>query len=125
MKTFRLETITKAAMAAVFALGMFATRSVALSNQNAVSSQNASINYGQPFTPAYIGGSGTGAWQFSIINYTGWDSSQNTGTYVTYTGWVTSVLGGWWGAALPVGTYQFYVHNNGDSHGAFKDQLEG
>ena len=96
---------------------------VGKSNQAPVGSSNVSFSYfSQAFAPSYSGGSGSGAWQFCISGYTGWDSSQNQGTNVNYgggpadTAWVTAVSNGFWGPALPVGSYSFYVQNNGDAN---------
>ena len=85
---------------------------VARASQPAVSSQNATITYGQSFTPTYFGGAGTGNWQFVISGYTNFSPGvgQPAGTNTPGIGWESS----WTPPAA--GTYTFYVANNGDSN---------
>lgn len=75
-----------------------------------VSSQNATTYGNQSFTPAYLGGAGTGAWQFVVAGYTNWGGTQ-TGTLLPpyntpSTNWVPS----------QPGTYTFYVRKLGDAN---------
>jgi hypothetical protein len=80
-----------------------------------VGSADAALVYGQSFTPAYseIGGSGSGLFQFRIVNYTNFNggASSDTGTNDPARGnaWETS-----W-PAPPVGTYQFAVAEDGNA----------
>lgn len=78
--------------------------------QPTVSSSNATITYGQAFTPAFYGGAGNGNWQFCIGGYTNWSPGTNgpAGTDVPGVGWRTS----WTPPA--VGTYGYYVAKCGD-----------
>jgi hypothetical protein len=90
------------------------------SNQAPVSSSNASFQYySQNFTPAYYGGSGSGAWQFCVAGYTNWDggNSSYAGTNLGPSPgnspsavWVPS-----WTPPAP-GSYQFYVAKDGDAN---------
>jgi hypothetical protein len=93
---------------------------VGKSNQAPVSSSNVSFPYfSQNFTPSYYGGSGSGAWQFCVADYTNWDggNSSYAGTNLgpspgnsPEADWVPS-----WTPPAP-GTYQFWVAKDGDSN---------
>jgi plastocyanin len=90
------------------------------SNQAPVSSSNVSFPFfSQNFTPPYYGGSGSGAWQFCVADYTNWDggNSSYAGTNLGPSpgnspgaDWVPS-----WTPPGP-GTYQFWVAKDGDSN---------
>lgn len=88
------------------------TLTVTKANQAPVSSANATIPYGQSFTPQYFGGSGTGGWQFVVSDYTNWDGGNdgNTGTNVPGAGWEAS-----W-TPPGVGTYTFFVARDEDGN---------
>ena len=93
---------------------------VGKSNQTAVSSSNASFPfYSQNFTPSFLGGSGSGGWQFCIAGYTNWDAgnSSYTGTNLGPSPgnspsavWVPT-----WSPPAP-GSYQFWVAKDGDAN---------
>ena len=90
------------------------------SNQSPVGSSNASFPFfSQNFTPAYYGGSGSGAWQFCIAGYTNWDAGNSSyaGTNLGPSPgnspgavWVPS-----WSPPAP-GSYQFWVAKDGDAN---------
>lgn len=91
------------------------TLTVTEGTQSPVSSANATIPYGQPFTPQYFGGSGTGGWQFVVSGYTNWDggNDSNSGTNVPGAGWESS-----W-TPPSVGSYTFYVvHDENGNYSA-------
>jgi len=80
-----------------------------LAPQATVSSQNVTLTAGTAFTPSYFGGSGTGAWQFVISNYTNWGGT-TAGTLLSpgntpATSWTPTTAG----------SYQFWVRKCGDS----------
>ena len=81
------------------------------SDQNPVGSTNAAIKIGEPFTPSYAGGSGSGGWQFVVATQTNWDgsASNNTGTLLSNGSWSPT-----WTPTLP-GRYPFFVTRNGDA----------
>ena len=97
---------------AVLAATLAAPRTLAQGCQAPVSSQNTTIQYPGPFTPTYIGGSGSGNWQFIIPKYTNWNLANGSpaGTELPNGQWVTS-----W--TPPVSnsttTYQFNVAHLG------------
>jgi hypothetical protein len=66
-----------------------------LPNIQSISSANATMAVGQPFTPAYNGGAGTGAWQFMIVGQTTWASA-------------------FW-TPLAAGSYTFFIQKLGDT----------
>ncbi len=79
-------------------------------DQAGVASTDVTLPVGVGFTPAYLGGSGIGAWQFAVSSYTNWDlgTSGNGGTNVG--SWVSS-----WVPPGP-GAYSFWVARNGDGN---------
>jgi len=79
-------------------------------SQAPVSSSDATITFGQSFSPSYSGGSGTGNWQFVIAGYTNWNPQPNglAGTDVPGIGYSTS-----W-TPPGAGSYAFYVAKCGD-----------
>ena len=81
-------------------------------SQAPVSSSDATLPYyTQPFTPAYMGGSGSGAWQFCVANFTSWTVARdaNAGTELPPTNaWASS-----WMPPAP-GAYYFWVARDGD-----------
>jgi plastocyanin len=83
------------------------------SDQPPVSSSNASFPFfSQTFTPNYLGGSGTGGWQFCMAGFTNWTVGMdgNTGTELFPSNtWSSS-----WSPPSP-GNYQFWVARDGDS----------
>ena len=80
-----------------------------------VYSANATVNYGQPFTPAYYGGAGGGAWQFCIASYSNWPGTYGIGTNGTGTLLAPSnTLSNSW-PAPDAGTYTFYLRKLGDA----------
>jgi hypothetical protein len=93
---------------------------VGMLNQAPVSSSSVSFPYfSQNFTPQYYGGSGSGAWQFCVGDYTNWDggNSSYAGTNLGPSpgnspgaDWVPS-----WTPPAP-GTYQFWVAKDGDAN---------
>lgn len=82
-------------------------------NQASVSSSNASLQFWRSFTPSYVGGSGTGGWQFVVSGYSNWDAgaTNNVGTKLS----PSNVWSGSWTPPNP-GNYQFYVARNGDAN---------
>jgi hypothetical protein len=84
------------------------TASILKSAQN-VSSANAVITIGLPFTPAFNGGLGTGPWQFVVSNYTNWPGVGQAGTLL---GGSNALSPSWRNTAT--GTYTFYIRKLGD-----------
>ena len=86
--------------------------------QAPVSSSDATIQLGQPFNPTYVGGSGTGSWQFVVSDYTNWNPGNGyTGTDIgpdPSTDPFADYFLTWTPSAT--GTYQFYIAKNGDSN---------
>ena len=81
-------------------------------NQSAVSSSNATITFLQSFTPSYIGGAGSGGWQFVVSGQTNFDpnDSSHSGTKLfPSNAWSSS-----WTPPQP-GNYTFFVVRVGDS----------
>jgi len=84
---------------------------VAKFNQAPVSSADATLAFGSPFTPGYVGGSGTGGWQFCVAGYTNWTvaGDANVGTEISPGNtWSPA-----WAPPAP-GTYYFWVARDGD-----------
>ncbi|HZZ59336.1 MAG TPA: hypothetical protein VFE31_16010 [Opitutaceae bacterium] len=79
--------------------------------QAPISASNVTLTLGDPFTPPYAGGSGTGAWQFCVGDHTNFDGgvSQNAGTDNPDGGWSPS----WTPPA--VGNYSFWIARDGDA----------
>jgi hypothetical protein len=80
-----------------------------------VGSADAALVYGQSFTPAYfqLGGSGSGLFQFCIVNRTTFDGGATLDT-----GTSDPARGGAWESSWPsppAGTYQFMVAEDGNS----------
>ena len=90
----------------------------ALASQAAVSSSDATIQLGQSFVPAEVGGSGTGTWQFVIANYTNWNPGNGYSGTDTGTNPASDTPADYISSWTPVatGTYQFYVAKNGDGN---------
>ncbi len=82
----------------------------ALLAQPAVSSVDATLNLGQAFVPAELGGAGAGGWQFAIGGYTNFNggATNDTGTDLPAGSWVPT-----W-TAQAAGSYSFWISRNGD-----------
>ncbi len=90
------------------------TVTVSKASQN-VGSTDAALVYGQSFTPAYfqLGGSGSGMFQFCIVNHTTFNGGATADT-----GTSDPARGDAWEASWPsppTGTYQFMVAEDGNS----------
>jgi uncharacterized repeat protein (TIGR02543 family) len=92
----------------ILEIGPFYQYSVYIAPPNVVSSQSATTYGNQPFTPAYFGGGGTGAWQFVISGYTNWGGTQ-TGTQLPPSNTPSST----W-VPPGAGSYTFYVRKLGN-----------
>lgn len=93
------------ALSAGLLLASLAPASFGQATQNPVLSQNATITYGQAFTPTYSGGSGNGAWQFCIGGQTNFNPGvgEPAGTELANGQWETA-----W-TAPSAGSYNFYI----------------
>lgn len=79
--------------------------------QAPISAADATVTLGEPFTPGYTGGSGTGVWQFCVGGQTNFDggASGNSGTELGGGSWSPS-----W-TATSLGSYDFWIARGGDA----------
>jgi RHS repeat-associated protein len=95
------------------ALALGGTSLLAQPDQPPVSSSDATSAPGQPWTPSYSGGAGSGAWQFCIAGHTNWPSGNDAGTELGN----GTLVGAW--TPPGEGSFTFWIRKKGD--GAYND----